>query len=88
MSDVEYSLVGAIAVASFLAGLFFLRFWHRTRDSFFLYFAASFWLEGLNRLMLGIFAPEGESSPLFYGVRLIAYGLIIVAILQKNRRRP
>lgn len=88
MSDVEYSLVGAIAVASFLAGLFFMRFWHRTRDSFFLYFAASFWLEGLNRLASGLLAPAGEDSPLFYGVRLLSYGLIIVAILQKNRRRP
>ncbi len=80
-------LMGGIAVASLLAGLFFFRFWYSSRDRFFLYFALSFWLEALNRVALGVLT-ENENSPAFYGVRIVTYGLILVAIWQKNRRRP
>lgn len=79
---------GAIAVASLLAALFFLRFWRHSRDRFFLYFALSFALEGLNRIALGLLVHISEDNPLFYTVRVVAYGLIVAAILQKNRRRP
>ncbi|HSV36567.1 MAG TPA: DUF5985 family protein [Ramlibacter sp.] len=80
-------LTGAIAVASLLAGLFFFRFWRSSRDRFFLYFALSFWLEALNRIALGLLARASEDNPLFYGVRIVAYGLILAAIWQKNRPR-
>ena len=81
-------LSGAIAVSSLLAGLFFLRFWRSSGDRFFLYFALSFALEGLNRIALGLLVDANESNPLFYSVRVVAYGLIVLAIWQKNRRRP
>ena len=80
-------LMGAIAVASLLAGLFFFRFWRDSRDRFFLYFALSFWLEGLNRLALGLLMDPRETAPIVYSVRLVAYGLILLAIWQKNRPR-
>lgn len=80
-------LMGAIAFGSLLAGLFFFRFWRSSRDRFFLYFALSFWIEGINRIALGLLTAS-EDTPIFYGVRIIAYGLILVAILQKNRRQP
>jgi Family of unknown function (DUF5985) len=80
-------LMGAIAVGSFVAGLFFFRFWRSTRDTFFLYFAASFWIEAVNRVALGLVGAESELQPVFYVVRVVAYGLIVVAILQKNARR-
>lgn len=86
MSNYEQMLTGAIALASLLAGLFFFRFWRQTRDTFFLYFAASFAIEGANRIVLGLVAVPDEKAPLFYIVRLVAYGLILVAIWQKNRR--
>ena len=81
-------LSGAIAVCSLLAGLFFLRFWWNSKDRFFLYFALSFALEGLNRVALGLLTFASENNPLFYTVRVVAYGLIVLAIWQKNRRRP
>jgi hypothetical protein len=87
MNSIDQMLTGAIALASVLAGLFFLRFWRQTRDRFFLFFALSFWLEGLSRLAIGALAAS-EASPLFYVVRLVAYGLILLAIWQKNRPRP
>ena len=79
-------LMGAIASASFVAGLFFFRFWRNSRDKFFLFFAWSFWIEAINRVALGVFSGS-ELQPLFYGIRVIAYGLIVLAILQKNRPR-
>ena len=79
-------LMGAIAVASLVAGLFFFRFWRSTRDTFFLFFALSFWLEAGNRVALGLLVAS-ELEPVFYLVRVVAYGLIVVAILQKNRKR-
>ena len=80
-------LSGALAVASLLAALYFLRFWRHTGDRFFLYFALSFALEGLNRIALGMASEASEDHPLFYGVRIVAYGLIVLAIWQKNRAR-
>lgn len=82
-------LVGAIVTASFVAGLFFFRYWRSTRDRFFLYFALSFWIEAADRAAFGLTGgPTTEFEPLFYGVRVLAYGLIVLAILQKNRKRP
>jgi hypothetical protein len=78
-------LMGAIALGSLLVALFFLRFWNRSRDPFFLYFAASFALEGCNRVALAVVPYAREDEPLFYMVRVVAYGLILVAIWQKNR---
>jgi len=37
-------LLGAIAMACLTISLFFLRFWQKSRDRFFLFFAASFGL--------------------------------------------
>jgi hypothetical protein len=81
-------LAGAIAVASLVAGLFFFRFWRHTRDKFFLYFALSFWIEAANRVALGLLVNTDEDGAVFYSVRVLAYGLILLAIWQKNRRQP
>ena len=81
----EQLLMGAIAAGSAFAGLFFFRFWWHTRDRFFLFFAGSFWLEALDRVALVLVEHASEQEPLFYAVRLVAYGLILAAIWQKNR---
>ena len=81
----EQLLMGAIAAGSAFAGLFFFRFWWQTRDRFFLYFAGSFWLEAATRVALALIAHADEQEPLFYMIRLLAYGLILAAIWQKNR---
>lgn len=84
----EQMLMGSIAMGWAVAGLFFFRFWRHTRDRFFLFFAASFWIESVNRLALGVWANASETHPVFYGIRLVAYGLILLAIWQKNRPHP
>ena len=78
-------LIGAVAMASFVATLFFLRFWRQTRDSFFLLFAIAFGLDAATRFTLGLTNPSDETEPLFYLARLVTFGLIIAAIIHKNR---
>ena len=85
MDGIDGILVGGIAVASLVAALFFLRFWRHTRDRFFLFFAISFWIEGAHRVALFQVYGHDEGSPLAYLPRLVAYGLIIAAIVDKNR---
>jgi hypothetical protein len=83
----EQMLMGAIAAGWVVAGLFFFRFWRHTKDRFFLWFALSFWLEAGDRVALGLNVGAQEDGPLLYGLRVVAYGLILLAIWQKNRPR-
>lgn len=77
-------LLGAIAMSCFVAGLFFLRFWKSTKDRFFLFFAIAFWMEGINRIALALTATP-ENAPIIYLIRLMAFMLILFAIIDKNR---
>ena len=48
-----FEFMSGLIVAGFLiSGLFFLRFWKRTRDSLFVAFALAFWLLALNQTLL------------------------------------
>ncbi len=86
MAEVNTLLLGAIAMACLVAGLFFLRFWRDTRDRFFLLFGLSFFVEGCNRALLGLGALSQEQEPFFYLVRLFSFALILFAIVGKNRK--
>jgi uncharacterized membrane protein HdeD (DUF308 family) len=76
--------VGVIVTSSIMAGVFFLKFWKRTRDFLFLAFAIAFLIEGLDRACVMMVARPNEGSPWIYLVHLLASGLILVAILKKN----
>lgn len=78
-------ILGAIALANLMIGLFFLRFWKKTRDRFFLFFAVAFGLEGVNRVLLGLSYNSNENEPVYYLVRLLSFILILIAIIDKNR---
>lgn len=79
-------LAGAIAMASMIVSLFFLRFWRSTHDRFFLFFAISFFLDAWDRTLLGSTTLPSENAPIYCFIRLIAYLLILYAIVDKNRR--
>lgn len=80
-------LIGGIATSALVIGLFFFRFWRSTRDRFFLFFALAFWIEGAHRFAIYEIVGQDEASPLYYLIRLVAYGLIIAAIVDKNRNK-
>jgi uncharacterized protein DUF5985 len=87
MGDALKVLVsGAMVMGYLVAGLFFLRFWRDTRDRLFAIFAGAFWLLALQRAVLTIVVHRGqEGSVWIYGLRLLAFLLILAAIIDKNR---
>lgn len=82
------ALVSGFMVAAYaVAALFFLRFWKDTRDRLFALFSASFLILALQRAALTLVVQQGETpvTTLLYGVRLLAFLLILAAIIDKNR---
>lgn len=79
---------GAILMGYAVAGLFFLRFWRETGDRLFLIFGIAFWILGLQRLALVLTREMVETPTGLYLIRLLAFLLILGAIVDKNRVRP
>jgi hypothetical protein len=77
---------GAIAMACVAVGVFFLKFWKRTYDRLFGLFAIAFWLLASDRLVITIIGQSETSSAAQYSLRLAAFLVIILGIVDKNRR--
>lgn len=72
-------------MAALVIALFFLRCWQQTRDRLFFMFAAGFLTFAVSRLILA-FLDEGHEGRVFvYAFRLLAFALILAAIIDKNR---
>jgi uncharacterized membrane protein HdeD (DUF308 family) len=84
MTDFAY---GVIAAGYLIAGVFFLRFWSKTRESLLLIFACAFWLLAISQTLLGLLDLDREEQSWIYLIRLLAFSLIIVGIVSVNMRR-
>ncbi len=84
MTDFIY---GVLAAGYLIAGVFFLRFWTRTRERLLLIFACAFWLLATSQTFLGILDLDREEQSWIYLIRLLAFSLIIVGIVSVNMRR-
>ena len=80
-------LSGAVAFGFVVCCLFFLRFWSGTKDRLFLAFALAFALLGLSQAVLVLANIPTEERGALFLLRLAAFTLIILAILDKNRRQ-
>lgn len=78
---------GMITMGFIVAGLFFLKFWARSRDPLFIIFALAFWLLAASQTLLAILAIPREEQGWVYMLRFAAFVLIIAAIVQKNTSR-
>jgi hypothetical protein len=78
---------GLITMGYLIAGLFFLRFWSRTHDLLFGAFALAFWLLAVNQGLVALSDSPREEHSWFYLLRLIAFLVIIAAVINKNIRR-
>lgn len=87
MTHLVDTLSGAAAMASLAVALFFLKFWRRTGDSFFLLFSAAFAIEAISRFVLGISQVSDTAEPIYFLPRLVTFGLIAIAIVGKNAPR-
>ena len=87
MNPVIPFLQAVSATASLVAGLFFLRFWRDTSDRLFAFFGAAFLLLSASWALLALYSPTDEARPYVYAVRLVAFLLIVAAMIEKNRGR-
>jgi hypothetical protein len=76
---------GLMAMAYFVVGLFFLSFWRQSKDRLFAYFCAAFWILALQRVILTAIGETIETPWYMYSMKLLAYLLILSAIIDKNR---
>lgn len=75
---------GALVMGYTLAVLFFLKFYKTTHDRLFSFFALAFGILALQRLALALSTRSAEEAVIFYVVRLIAFLIILYAIIDKN----
>jgi hypothetical protein len=77
-------LSGMVTAGLVAAGVYFVRFWSRSRDPLFLAFTGAFWLLALSETLVALVpAPSGGQS-WYYLLRVPAFLLIAVAIVHKN----
>lgn len=78
-------LQGATTMGCIALSIFFLRFWRRTNDRLFAIFALAFLVFAINRGMLIVLGSDADDMVVPYAIRAVAFGLILLAILDKNR---
>jgi hypothetical protein len=78
---------GMLATGYIVAGIFFLRFWRDTRDRLFAMFGVAFFILAVQRFGLQFINDLPERVTAWYFVRLLAFVIIIAAIIDKNRKK-
>jgi hypothetical protein len=78
-------LSGMTTMGFVSVGLFFFRFWWRTKDGSFLSCSVAFWLFALSQGLVTLLQPGREEHGLFYLLRLGGFAVIITAIIFENR---
>lgn len=88
--------LAGISMATFGAsGLFFLKLWTASRDRFFIFFSIACGFLSIERVfalfVAGTFSPLRSESSEFTGwiylIRMTAFIMILIAIVEKNRKK-
>lgn len=77
---------GAVAMGFLVAAGFFIRFWRQTRDRLFCLFAIAFVLISANNALQTVMHESVQNNILPYVIRLLAFLIIALAIIDKNVR--
>ena len=86
ISSLTIFVSGLLSMGYAVAALFFASFHRRTGSRLFAWFAAGFVLLAVQRAMLATLADAGGSWSMWsYGLRLLAFILILVGIVEQNR---
>ncbi|MBV9996786.1 MAG: hypothetical protein JO127_16415 [Caulobacteraceae bacterium] len=83
-AEIALFVSGALCAGFAIAAVFFLRFWARTRDAFFMALSAAFWLMAANQMVSSFSRATRGEDAWAYLLRLAAFVIIIVAVLGKN----
>ena len=80
-------LLSGILIAEYAAiALFFAKFWAKSGDRLFLMFSGAFILLAVQRTAIAMTQEILEQQAPLYLLRLAAFVVILVAIIDKNRR--
>ena len=80
-----YFIFGMICMSCVVISLFFLKFYSRTKDRLLLLFSIGFAMLAVERVFLTLSTDQSEARSYIYLIRLVAFGLIIYGIVEKNR---
>lgn len=78
-------LWGAIATSALGISAFFFRFWRERRDPLFGWFSLAFLVLAADWVALAALQADHPARSYLYVVRLAAFVVILLAIVQKNR---
>jgi hypothetical protein len=80
-------LDGASCLACAAVAMVLLRFWRLSGDRLLLLFGLAFVVLAVNRIGLAVLDDDSEAGTFVYLARAVAFGLILAAIVDKNRVR-
>ncbi|MGH9523173.1 MAG: DUF5985 family protein [Terriglobales bacterium] len=79
-------LWGMLTMATLIAGLFFLRYWKLTGERLFAFFSLAFAVMAVSWIGLAAVDPALKLGQYMYLIRLLAYIILIIGIIDKNSR--
>lgn len=81
-----HSFFAGMTTMGFLViSLLFIRYWRQGRDSIFGWFAIAFALFAVDQALPAFFLTAREEDSWIFVLRLLAFTVIIFAIVRKNR---
>ncbi|HTV79928.1 MAG TPA: DUF5985 family protein [Steroidobacteraceae bacterium] len=79
-------LLGVLVTTCVIAALFFFQFWRSSRDRLFAFFSIAFSAMAVDWFVHVLAPPSDLARAEGYLIRLFAFAVIIVGIVDKNRR--
>lgn len=79
----RFFMAGLLTMGYAVTALFFLRYWKRSGERLFVFFAIAFALLAVQRLGLAFLTII--DADWLYALRLLAFLLLLAGILEKNR---
>lgn len=79
-------LWGVLTMACLVVATFFFHYWRTSRDRLFAYFAVAFTAMAIDWLGHAVLSETDPVRSDVYAVRLFAFVVILVAIIDKNRQ--
>lgn len=85
-STLNVFLSGFLTAICVVVSLFFLRFYVKTKDRLFVCFASAFLMLGVERVFITVKEISNEKVSEVIVIRIVAFFLILWAIIDKNGR--
>lgn len=85
IDTVNILINGMIVLGDVVGALYFFKSWKKSNERLFLFFAVAFVLFATQRTALSFVTQMDEAHVAMYTLRLVAFAIILYAIIDKNR---